>query len=60
MNAVVAGAATVVLSFIAMVIIMVTSKKYEPTGSLIVLKTANYIVIAGLAMMLIGFLAAIL
>ncbi len=44
----------VVLGFAVMIGVMKYSKKYEPAGSLIVLKTSTYVVIAGLAMMILG------
>jgi hypothetical protein len=54
-NAVTWGACTAALGFAAMVSVMIYSKRFEPAGSLIVLRTTMYIVLAGLAMMILGF-----
>jgi hypothetical protein len=53
-NAVIYGAITVITGFAAMVAIMKIAKSFETAGSLIVLGTARYIVLTGLAMMLLG------
>lgn len=42
------------LGFIATLCVMFAAKRFEPAGALIVLRTTTYIVIAGLAMMLLG------
>lgn len=54
-NAVSWGAYTVIAGFIAMLVVMGIAKRFETAGSLIVLRTTTYIVVAGLAMMLLGF-----
>ena len=48
------GLSVAVLGFVMMIGVMIYSKKYEPAGSLIVLRTSTYVVIAGLAMMILG------
>jgi hypothetical protein len=48
------GAYVAVLGFAIMIGVMIYSKEYEPAGSLIVLRTSRYVVIAGLAMMFLG------
>jgi hypothetical protein len=53
-NAVIWGVVTVIVGFIVMLCVMKIAKKYETSGSLIVLRTATYVVFAGLAMIILA------
>jgi len=42
------------LGFIVMIAVMMLSKRFEATGSIIALRTSSYTVIAGLTMMILA------
>ena len=48
------GFTMTLMGFAVMIGVMMYSKEHEPAGSLIILRTSSYVVIAGLAMMILG------